>query len=311
MKSYSAKLNRLQCIVTLLLVFAITISCFVVLSSTDNNAFAYTSSNIGSATPIKELLLSGYANRNDGKAFNKDAMTSLYSALTGKANAKLSDVDALGTLTAKQINSKTGNDIVVTLDNKQWIVTYLGKTNDANPQTYITLWLASSTSTHKWNTWSDNNTSYDYPSNMYSSSYIRANALNSGNGYVASKGAGNLTKITQSEQHEYAKFTMDSIKGSLTSFISTPSKVAYQETENNNLGGTIGDKNYTLPNEAWGTPDGTLNWHSSGNVSMGALVSKSGYADWKDDYIWLPSLTETGCSSVSGIWQLSYAQRSN
>ena len=55
-------------------------------------------------------------------------------------------------------------------------------------------------------------------------------------------------------------------------------------------GSPIGSLGYTLPNEAWGAPSGAVNWYNATfNYS-----AKHGYSEWKDDYIWLPSLTETG-----------------
>ncbi|MDE6551249.1 MAG: hypothetical protein K2M44_07125, partial [Clostridia bacterium] len=142
-------------------------------------------------------------------------------------------------------------------------------------------------------------------------SYIRADALNSGgSGYVASNGASTLTKIEQSPTHQYAKFTMPetSVKDSLIDFIVIPSQVSYQETENQNAGAPIGGLGFTLPNDAYGSPSGTVRWYNSNyNYS-----SKNGYAEWQSDYIWLPSLTETGYdSSHSGIWALSDSQRAN
>ena len=104
---------------------------------------------------------------------------------------------------------------------------------------------------------------------------------------------------------------MPSVKGSLTNFIVKPSAVAYQEDQNNNVGGTIGNIGWTLPNEAYGTPSGTVNWYNANGRNMD-YSGKSGYADWKDDYIWLPSLTETGRDeTTNGIWALSNNQRSN
>ena len=63
----------------------------------------------------------------------------------------------------------------------------------------------------------------------------------------------------------------------------------------------------TLPNEAYGVPEGTIKWPTDMDYSK-----KNGYATWKDDYIWLPSLTETGYNeSIVGLWNLSNNQRSS
>ena len=107
---------------------------------------------------------------------------------------------------------------------------------------------------------------------------------------------------------------MPSVKGSLTNFIVKPSTIAYQRNQNNNVGGTIGNIGYTMPNEAYGTPSGAIKWYvnSSKTTDMSTMPSKTGYDAWKYDYIWLPSLTETGRDEkVNGIWALSDSQRSN
>ena len=287
--------------------------CFCFISFNNiNYVFAFTTSNITSgAIDIGNILLNGYEDRADGKVFDGDAMAALYEKLTGKAGAKISDVDALDTLTAADIRAKNGNkDIVLTMDGRKWMVTHLTKDNSGN--TIATLWQATESTKHTVNPWYGYETTYAYPCNMYSTSYLRADALNSGgNGYAASKGATTLTKVAQRSNHKYARLTMPSVKGSLTDFIVKPSAVAYQGNQNNNVGGTIGNVGYTLPNEAYGTPSGTVNWYVGTGINTD-YSSKSGYTDWKDDFIWLPSLTETGRDeTTNGIWALSDNQRSN
>ncbi|MDE6550930.1 MAG: hypothetical protein K2M44_05485, partial [Clostridia bacterium] len=244
--------------------------------------------------------------------FSGENLSRLYSAITGNSNAALADIDAVvsggGQITSQNIRDNNGgDDIAVYFGGFEWTITHL--TQDRSGNTIATLWLASSSDTHQWNTWYANTPTSAYPSNMYSSSYIRADALNSGgSGYVASSGATTLTPIAKSATHKYARFTMSSVADSLTDFIVTPAQVAYQETENQNVGGSIGGVGNTLPNDAYGVPSGTIKWSTA---SMN-YSSKNGYAEWQDDYIWLPSLTETGYNStVSGIWGLSDNQRSN
>ncbi|MDE6550932.1 MAG: hypothetical protein K2M44_05495, partial [Clostridia bacterium] len=262
---------------------------------------------------IGNILLDGYADRADKKVFDSEAMQSLFAKLTGNSDKNtiddvhklLQDVDAV---TAADIYTKNGNkDIVLTMEGQKWTVTHL--TKDRSGNTIVTLWLAISDERSQWNTWNTSSTSSAaYPSNMYSSSYIRANALNSGgSGYVANGGDETLTKIEQNPEHKYARLTMPSVKGSLTDFIVTPADVAYQETENQYAGGTIGAIGYTLANEAYGTPSGTVRWGAGMNYS-----AKSGYSEWQNDYIWLPSITETGYDYIHvGIWGLSDNQRYN
>ena len=288
--------------------------CFVSFNNI-NDVFAFTDDNITEgAVDVGDILLEGYADRKDGKVFNEEVMAALYTKLTGEeSKSKMSDVAALGTLTSADIRDNNGNkDIVLAMDGKKWTVTHL--TKDSSGNIILTLWQQMGDMIYMWNAWGEPTTSYAYPSNMYSTSFIRAEALNSGgNGYVAKKGATTLTKVAQKADHKYAKLTMPSIKGALTNFIVKPSAVAYQGTENNMAGGSVGNIGFTLPNEAWGTPSGTVKWYNNnGNTDMSLLPSKAGYAEWKDDYIWLPSLTETGVTeTVNGIWALSNNQRSN
>ncbi len=295
-----------------IIIVAVLLCCCFVSFNNINDVFAFTTSNMASgAVDVGDILLEGYADRADGKVFNGESMAALYEKLTGKTGAEIGDVDALGTLTAKQIRAKNSNkDIVLTMDGQKWTVTHL--TKDTSGNTIATLWQATGSTMHTWNPWYDAATTYAYPSDMYSTSFVRADALNSGgNGYVATKGATTLTKVAQKADHKYARLTMPSVKGSLTNFIVKPSAVAYQETENHAVGGTIGNQGWTLPNEAYGTPSGTIKWYNNNGRNMD-YSGKSGYADWKDDYIWLPSLTETGVDgAVNGIWALFNNQRSN
>ena len=243
--------------------------CFISFNNIED-IFAFTDANIvEGSVDIGDILLEGYADRTDGKVFNGEILESLYEKLTGDSNKiDISDVSAVGTLSAADIRDRNGGkDIVLTMDGQKWTVAYL--TKDISGNTIATLWLISSDDTCSYNSWFDLSTAYAYPANMYSTSFARAYALNSGgNGYVASKGATTLTKIEQSSTHRYAKLTMPSVKGSLTDFIVTPAAVKYQETQNNTVGGTIGDSGYTLVNEAWGTPSGTIKWYSGSGRNM-------------------------------------------
>ena len=288
-------------IVAILLCF-----CFISFNNIED-IFAFNNTNIAQAVDIGDILLEEYEKRSDGKVFDGNSMAVLYENLTGESGADISDVNALGTLTATNIRSNNGgSDIVLTMDGQQWTVTHL--TKDSSDNTILTLWQASSESTHQWNQWYRNSVAIEYPSNIYGTSYIRSQALNIGSDYVETDNATSLTESTQSSTHEYARLTMPDVKGSLTNFIVKPSAVDYQATQNNNIGGTIGSVKYTLPNEAYDTPSGTLKW----GPSFATLPSKAGYDAWKDDYIWLPSLTETGKGGgITGIWALSNNQRSN
>ena len=138
-----------------IVIVAVLLCCCFVSFNNINDVFAFTNSNIISgAVNVGDILLEGYADRADGKVFYDDAMTALYEKLTGKRGAEIGDVDALGTLTAKQIRAKNGNkDIVLTMDGQQWTVTHL--TKDSSGNIIVTLWQATESTTHTWNPWFD------------------------------------------------------------------------------------------------------------------------------------------------------------
>ena len=272
-----------------------------------DSVFAFNSSNMTDSTTVSigELLLDDYdTSVSDKKVFNK-SFWQLVDHLSGEQEKYVGITD-LTDKNAKSIRDLNGGkDIVVTIDNKQWTVTDLRKLD--NGHVIATMWLATSAETSQWNTWSADNPTDAYPANMYSTSYIRANGLNSGGcGYAASQGTTTLTPVAQNETHPYAKFTMDSVTESarnvsLINYIVQPKDVAYQETET--VRTYINSWN-TAMNESWGTPDLE---HYKDNMNYS---EKSHYNDWADDYLWLPSLAETGTNGSLSIWDLSDTQRS-
>ncbi len=305
--------NRYMALLVVL-ICAVMLCCSVYLVYFDRDAHAMdTASGNESVVKIEEIY-KGEDTVNNTKHFTGENLSKLYAAITGNDKATLADINTMlsssGDITSSDIRAAGGKDIAVTFGDMEWNVTYI--TNDSSGNIIATLWLANSSDICQWSTWSANNTTIAYPSNIYGTSYIRSHGLNIGSDYVASNGATSLTQSPQSETHVYARLTMPSVKDSLTDFIVKPSAVEYQSNQNNNEGGTIGDVGYTLPNDAYGTPSGTVKWYSGGSVDMSKLPSKTGYDAWKDDYIWLPSLTETGRNdSAGGIWALSNNQRSN
>ena len=175
-------------------------------------AFVETSMDETNTVTFGELLLGNYdVDKSDGKVFDGVRFWEFVDALRGDGEAKtavadLSDKDAQA---IRDIND--GKDIVVEIDDKLWTVTDLRKLDDG--RVIATMWLATSSEKSQWNTWCAHTPTSAYPSNMYSTSYIRAQALNSGGcGYVAKNGATNLSKIQQNAEHAYAKFTMPEVK---------------------------------------------------------------------------------------------------
>ena len=278
-------------------------------------AFNDTDLNAETAVSVGELLLEYYDSGKSGaKVFNSVEFKKLVDALRGE-DEENSAIENLSDKDAQAIRDlHDGKDIVVTIDDKLWTVTDLRKLDDG--RVIATMWLAQSETLSKWNLWADSTThpEYAYPNNMYSTSYIRASALNSGGcGYVpnadsAKESVKKLTQIPQSESHPYAKFTMETVAEenrnlSLIQYIVQPKDVAYQGTETVH----VFNSNYkTSPNEAWGTPNPEIYYKPVMNFS-----TKSYYTEWAEDYLWLPSIAETGSSAYLGIWNLSNAQRTN
>ncbi len=303
-------------VLTVAFIVAVLLCCSVYFINIDRATYAInTSSTNGTVVKIGEIY-KGEDSKNKTKHFSSKVLGELYTALTGVEDASLADINATlsGTaqLTAEDIRTANGGkDVVVMLGGIEWNVTHL--TKDTSGNIITTLWQASESTTHIWNQWFGPETTGNYLSNVYGTSYVRSQALNIGSDYVATKDATALTPSSQSASHKYAKFTMPTVTDSLTGFIVKPSAMAYQSDQNNTAGKPIGDIGYTLPNDAYGTPSGTISWYNGSNgINMSLVPAKSGYDAWKDDYIWLPSITETGYnSSVSGIWSLSDNQRSN
>ncbi len=292
-----------------IIIIGILISVLCGVLSNTGHTFAFDDKNLNDTTTVSvgELLLDNYDTAPSHKyVFDVYSFNQLLDCLRSdeEENAEISN---LSNKDAQEIrDANNGKDIIVTIDGKKWTVTDLRKLDDG--RVIATMWLAASAQTSQWNRWSDSTPTDMYPCNMYSTSYIRANALNSGGcGYVAEQGATTLTPIAQSASHPYAKFTMESVKDgarelSLLDYIVQPKDVAYQETE------TICKFNTykTCPNEAWGTPEIERYYSSDFNYSL-----KSNYAQWSNDYLWLPSLAETGYTGITSIWNLSDNQRSN
>ena len=310
--------SRILAIIVLALCVAL-IACSIYFAGYGDYAEAMTdTSEANTSNLVVGEIFKGNDSSSGNNYFDGAKLRQLYSAIIGGNSASLIDINTelagSGQITAANIrnNNKdnsypSGRDIVVTFGGFEWTVTHL--TKDRTGNTIATLWLASSSDMSSWSRWSYDSPSDTYPSNMYASSYIRAAALNTGSGYVASRGETTLTTVAQSSTHRYAKFTMPSVAGSLTDFIVKPAQVAYQETEDQAVGGVIGGVGYTLPNEAYGTPSvGRWQTAAMGNYSRNPI-----YNSWANDYIWLPSITETGGkdASITGLWELSGNQRLN
>ena len=220
----------------------------------------------------------------------------------------------------------SSQDVIVTLGGLDWQVVYLSKDNNGND--ILTLWLSSSYQEaflersriegafygflngslySDWaSNWRSHSTSVNYPSNMYGTSYIRAVTLNNGGTYATSTSAS--TTAEQSLDSAFARFTMEEAENSLTSFLVTPGDVSWQLLQS--LPENNPSKSYLSPNDSLNDPTGVLEgdyYSTSFNYH-----SKEGYSAWANDYLWLPSMAETGYDSSNlGLWETSTTQRQN
>ncbi|MDE7079735.1 MAG: hypothetical protein K2O95_06440, partial [Clostridia bacterium] len=174
----------------------------------------------------------------------------------------------------------------------------------------LTLWQASSTQTAQWNYHSVNENA-NIPSNMYSTSMIRTITLNAGGRYYTSNDGSGETPVSQDASNAYAKFTMSSVTGSLTDFIDKPANVEWQEKEISHI--TNPGFAYDFNNDAYGDVGSGGGSNANWNRGMVNYYGKTDYSAWAEDYIWLPSMTETGFSNgnMSGIWVTSETERGN
>ena len=169
-----------------------------------------------------------------------------------------------------------------------------------------------------------------YAENEYAMSKIRVETLNAGNidntvatQYATGINAANLATVSTATRlaNDYAKFTLSNtaLNGtakanqSLVDFLATPSQAVYQRAENFVWSFSYDGSPYLLLNDAWGNgtngttgPDISLEhpntsastttkgWYNGTKGNMNYVIDNENYYKWKDDYLWLPSLTETG-----------------
>ncbi|MDE6411216.1 MAG: hypothetical protein K2L02_01585, partial [Clostridia bacterium] len=264
----------------------------------------------------------------------KSRVNSSTSVVTGTASGATTDTTISGNtstqlkaLDFKTMQSKLGSAITLKFGGFDWTVVYATTNTTAGTNTkagdlIVTLWLNDTLSTaSQWNKYTS--TAYTgnnyYPSNMYSTSFIRVSTLNAGgdNGEYAAGTGGAATYATSTtarggtngtvslatrKNNQFAKFTLSNNvlgTGSLTQFLTMPKNVKYQEKENFVWSYDGIYDIYLCPNEAWGTPDTSLK-HTKGNKLGGwntagsAVKDKPAYNEWTNDYLWLPSATEMG-----------------
>ncbi len=212
----------------------------------------------------------------------------LFNILAGKTNTTY---DQILTLAANPQNATTfkannaDQDLVVTFGDKEWYAVYLSRTNESRPRAILTLWLCESFRPCAWNIATAYDANTAYPNDMYSTSYVRTNGLNNTGNFSFDNGESLDNSYTANNAHAMAKFTMPTVSDAVTDFIVTPATVGWQRAGQS----AVALCNYNLKNENWGE-ETTTGWFN--NDVQYNYSSKGHYGDWRNDYLWLPSITE-------------------
>ena len=193
---------------------------------------------------------------------------------------------------ASVINNKirNTNGLIVTLNGLDWMVASLtlADTDNGKDNVIATLYLANNQGTSQY--YSDSNNTKG--NNSYSRSIIRNNVL--------------LNK----DNTTWNMFSQGGADSFAEQYLVQPKNIKYQQTET-----ILGRKDgyYNMHNDA--LSELTSGWHT--NLASDPYKPEDEfdghrYDEWGNDYIWLPSLVETGSSNIvttSSIWNLSDAQR--
>lgn len=232
----------------------------------------------------------------DEGGFNDDVLSDLVDKLFGDEDPvayiktmKDTQTDSY-VIPASTINAKVGsaNDgLVVKLDGKEWMATSLTLAEiDGEENVVLTLYLANDLGTSQYYT----NSSNVKGNNMYSRSTIRNHLL---------------TNTT------WSLFQDNGEDSFAQQFLVQPKYVKYQQTESH-VGRANAPFNYNCPNDALGAL--SSGWYGSINYQPADTFDGKRYDDWGNDYIWLPSATETGYQNylqTSSIWKLTANQLSH
>ena len=151
---------------------------------------------------------------------------------------------------------------------------------------------------------------------MYGTSYIRAKLNNGGNYINITSNSANPTSVDQIytpvSDYKFADFVQE---GVLTEYMVTPANISWQE--NGQSARTTLGFSHNMSNENWtdsktGATDDSNFYNSEAYNYAGKTFNGYGNSTWKGDYLWLPSMTETGHALSSlGMWNLSPYERSD
>ncbi len=284
--------------VTVLTALIATVLCAVVA------AFTGLFGGFGASVQTADATATGTSySIGTGGSFTATSLANLMGKIMGSSTAK--SYNELKAYMDKDANhARTGNEIgaQVSLGGQTWNVVYASQTRGGD--VVATLWLAASSDTQKWNNWYADKPTWTYPSNMYSSSYVRSYLTGSSYAHSSTDGSisdASLVTMTKGTQNT----TWRTFISQYGNYIATPLNIEYQESESSMISN---NSSYTYLNDAYGVPS-KVNWYSAScDYSL-----KAGYNEWQHDKLWLPSYTETGgtSSSVAGLWGIPASVRAN
>lgn len=270
-------------------------------------------------------------NKTDQK-FNAQPIKDLVKQITGKPNGTLADLEQAlsesekGVITATQIAANNnGKDVVVRFcDGMSDTLTPAYVSRLESGEIIVTIMTTANGGVIPYTQgWYSDSTDFTYPSNMYSSSYVRS--FMNGTPYATVAGATEDTNINVTDGSSvYLDYVgvqhamwQDVLSDGKTQFMVQPKFVPWQYDQVNvsNLKATTGD---------WGSwnNDPYNTQLSSDNVNVSVDYSDKGekgvyYDSWGNDYVWLPSVLEMGYVESSskkentGLWETTSNQRKN
>ena len=261
------------------------------------------------------VLSNGESGISDASANDyRKLINAIGRAASGNATANYSYATMSSAIGSGAVKADKLSDYKIVFGGYTWNIAYVSKTRATSTTTnaagaagdvVVTLYLADTGKkagldndvVSQFSPHTVNATNVTYPSSMYATSLIRSTLV--GSQYSTD----NATLADGTQNPAWTRFTDNAQLGK---YISTPAQIAYQETEY-----TTTYSNY-FPNDAYGQVSGNKTWHSSGEVKIGDIQTKSHYGDWKTDKLWLPSMSELGWNEPNvGMWGLSATQRGN
>ena len=318
--------------ITVLAVLFCTLLCLstaLIIPKSDKTADAY----VNDPSVTVDNLMNGSQN-----VFSAKSLRKLYSELADDDKVKnLKDLDTKLNITTSGVNSVASKNVIVEFGGMKWTAVYLSKATTeyasvggapaantlgeaANEDIVLTLWLTNPTQTAKFNSSNDSSTftTCTYASNMYGTSYMRTYVLNNGGYYWQDRE--NLTQTPHAQQSDnpYAHFTMTNPNNgneSVVDYLVSPRYIKWQYMQS----AKPDHYSYELNNDSWGKGDKD-NFFSKNNMKWYYADKFDGqptdyYSIWKDDLIWLPSVTEAGSGTgtngcgTNGMWNTTREQR--